>query len=359
MEPTQYNQPVQTVQKAKSGATAKDFFVNLGVFVVLYTLVGTFLTFMFSVINSVFPDTRDIYNYYDPYGSSMRLSVSILIVATPLLIYLLRIVHKTIAEDPAKKDIWVRRWGLYLTLFLAIIMLAVDVVTFINSFLGGETATRFIWKVVLTLIVGVILVWYTRADLKNKFSENRKLAQGTSWAFLVIIVATIIFGFTLIGSPTTIRNIRDDNQRESDLSVLNSRITNYYQSKNGTLPETLAAINLGDPYANMLPKDPETKMDYKYVVVKADAPYTTGQYLVATSSFAAFKLCANFAEDSEIDKRLQGTGGRGGGMTSAPALDYSYGYYEGQFQKHPAGEHCFDVSIDPQRYPPYDPKPRY
>lgn len=339
----------------KPKVTAKDFFVNLGVFVVLYTLVATFLTFMFSVINSVLPDVSDAYNYYDPYGESMRLSVSILIVATPLLVYLLRTIHKMIAIDPAKKETWVRRWGLFLTLFLSIVMLAIDLVVFINTFLGGEIASRFVWKVIVTLLVGVALVWYTRSELKNEFSENRKRAVTTGWVFGAIILASVIFGFTLIGSPTLIRTVRDDNQRETDLQNLNSQITNYYQSKGAGLPLNLEEITAGDPYATKLPTDPVTKQNYKYEVVRQGPKYVAGA-VVASSSFPAYKLCATFEEDGDIDKRIQSAGGMGGSIARPiPAYDsYYYGGYEDRFSTHPAGEHCFDISIDPQRFPPYN-----
>ncbi len=342
-------------QTLKPKVTAKDFFLNLGVFVVLYTLVATFLTFMFSVINSVLPDVRDVYNYYDPYGQSMRLSVSILIVATPLLVYLLRTVHKTIEVDSAKKDIWIRRWGLFLTLFLSIVMLAVDLVVFINTFLGGEIASRFVWKVIVTLLVGAALVWYTRSELRNSFSENRKNAVVTGWVFGAIILASLIFGFTLIGSPTLLRAVRDDNQREMDLQSLNGQILNYYQSKSAVLPATLDEMTSGDPYATKLPTDPITHQNYKYEVVRQGPRYVAGA-LVASSSFPAYKLCATFDQDGEVDKRIQGANGTGGGI-GRPMAAYDsmyYGGYEGRFDTHPAGEHCFDVSIDPQRYPPYN-----
>lgn len=339
----------------KPKVTAKDFFLNLGVFVVLYTLVATFLTYMFSVINSVLPDVRDAYNYYDPYGYSMRMSVSILIVATPLLVYLLRTVHKMIEVDPAKKETWIRRWGLFLTLFLSIVMLAIDLIVFINTFLGGEIASRFVWKVVVTLLVGAALVWYTRSELKNSFSENRKNAVLTGWIFGIVILASIVFGFTLIGSPTLIRAVRDDNQREMDLQNLNGQILNYYQSKGTGLPVSLEEMTSGDPYATKLPTDPVTKQGYKYEVVRQGPKYVAGA-VVASSSFAAYKLCATFDQDGEVDKRIQDAGGTGGSIVRPmPVYDSMYyGGYESRFDTHPAGEHCFDISIDPQRYPPYN-----
>lgn len=348
-----------TNQSNTPKVSALDFFVNFGVFITLYTLVANFLAFCFSVINSVLVDTQDYYNYYDPYGSSMRMSLSILIVTTPLLIFLLRLVHKSIEADSTKKDIWVRRWGLYLTLFAASAMIIVDLIVFINTYLSGEIAQRFIWKVVVTLLVGAAIFWYTRADLKNRFSENRKLAVGVAWTFAIIIAGSIALGLSLLGSPSTMRDLRDDNQREMDLSTINSQIISYYQSKGGVLPANLDDMSKGDPYAYRIPTDPKTKTAYKYEIVDAGKPYVQGT-VVNQEDFPAYKLCSNFALDGEADKRLQGVGGSGRVISpSLPVYDSYYGG-ENRFDKHPAGEHCFEISIDPQRYPPYNPvKPQY
>lgn len=343
------------VQKPKT--TAKAFFVNLGAFITLYTLIATLLTFIFSVINTMFPDIQRSYNYYDPYGSSLRMSISILIVATPLLIYLFRVIHKMIQADPTQKDIGIRKFGLYLTLFLSVIMIATDIIVFINNFLGGETATRFIWKVVATLLVGIALVFYTKLDLKNYFSDNRKAGTGTAWAFCIVILGAVVLGISIIGMPQDMRSIRADQQRESDLYTLNSRIINYYQSKNGTLPATLADMNVGDPYASTIPTDPETMAPYIYKVVKQGQKYVAGE-IVPSNAFPEYELCATFGLDGNADERLQS----GGSRITSPAYDSMYygGGYEGMFNNHPAGNHCFKLSIDPQRYPPHNPiKPLY
>ncbi len=324
-----------------------DFFLYLGYITSFYVFIATYATFLFSIINTLFPDRQ--YNYYDPYGTSMRFSLSLLIVATPLFIFLLKKIYSELRAVPEKNNLWIRRWGLYLTLFLSIAALAVDLVVLINTFLGGEISTRFILKAVTVLLIAGAVWWHTRQELHNTIALRPKLANGLGWGVIVLVIVSVVAGFSFIGSPTLMRNIRDDNQRENDLSNLRYQILNYYQGKNATLPQTIAEINVGNPYSSEIPTDPETKADYVYRVLE---PKTVGKV-----KFAAFELCAVFAEDGSVDERVQGVGNSGTGMSASPVSDMAYPYeMENDFSKHPAGNKCFEITIDPERFPAY-PKP--
>jgi hypothetical protein len=353
------NSSISNGPKAKVGAT--DFFLHLGFIAALYTFIGTFISFLYSVINTVFPDRQ--YNYYDPYASGMRFSVSMLIVVTPLMLFLLKKIYTHLRTEPAKKDLWIRKWGLYLTLTLAIIALAIDLVTLINTFLGGEITTRFILKALTVIIVGVLVWLFTRREIKNSLADAPKLAKSLGWGIIALIVISLIVGFSYIGSPTLLRNIRDDNQRENDLQTLKYQVVNYYQSKGGKLPSTLDEMRLGDPYAMELPKDPSTEQPYEYKILPdrvVTASTTPGSKPAAPVKFPTFALCATFSEDGKADERVQNAGGTGrGDIAPMPAMDMgssAYPYYPDniQFNDHPAGNKCFEVSIDPQRYKPYN-----
>ncbi len=357
MEPT--SNP--NVPKAKVGAT--DFFLHFGFIAALYTFLGTFISFIFSIINTVFPDRQ--YNYFDPYASGMRFSVSMLIVLTPLMLYLLKKIYSHLRSDPAKKDLWVRRWGLYLTFTLAIIALAVDLVVLINTFLGGEISARFIAKALTVIVVGGLVWWFTRREIKSTLAEEPKTARNLGWGVIGIVVILLITGFSYIGSPTLLRNIRDDNQREMDLQNIKYQVLNYYQSKNATLPATLEEISLGNLYGGQFPVDPATEQPYGYRVLPAKSVTSTSTrpgIRPVTVQYPTFELCATFAEDGSVDERVQNSGkGRGGVSMPVPSLAYdmSYPYYPDneQFNEHPAGNKCFEISIDPERYPAYNSGP--
>lgn len=333
------------MEQTKPKVTASDFFLQIGFIAAFYTFIITFITFLFSLVNTFFPDRQ--YNYYDPYGSQMRFSVSMLIVATPLFLYLLKRIYARIQAEPLRNELWVRRWGLYLTLFLAVLALAIDLVYLINTFLGGEITTRFTLKA-LIIIAATVKIWlFTRAELNNAIATRPKLRRYLGYATITTTIVAIVAGFFFIGSPSLLRDIRDDNQRENDLNNIQSQVLSYYQSKNATLPATLDLINVGNPYAMEIPKDPATQAAYQYRVLESK--------LVGKVKFPAFELCAVFAQDGDVDERVQGTGG-GMSVSRPSGYDTSYYPYDAatDFSKHPAGNKCFEVSIDPQRYKPYD-----
>jgi hypothetical protein len=340
------------VPKAKLGA--KDFFLYIGFIAVFYTFLTVLLTFTFSLINTIFPDRQ--FNYYDPYASSMRFSVSMLIVVAPLCVYLLSRIYKGIRANPSLKDVWVRKWFLYLTFTLSIITLAINLVVLINTYLGGEISPRFIWKTVAVLVVGISVWLFTRYEIHGSLADKPKLSRGLGYGLLAAVLTLIVIGFTYIGSPTLQRNIRDDNQRENDLSSIKYEVLNYYQSKIGTLPKSLEEIKFGNPYANAIPTDPATKESYEYRIV--DSKIVDGQ----KNAYPTFELCSTFAEDGDADKRVQGAGkgyGIGGGEVaiSDPSPMYPIRFNEQDFSKHPTGRHCFEITIDPLRYKPYNSEP--
>ena len=324
---------MDTTTKPKVGAT--DFFLYLGYIITFYVFIVTYITFLFSLINTIFPDRQ--FNYYDPYGTSMRFSVSMLIVATPLFIFLLKKIYSKLRENPLQQELSIRKWGLYLTLFLSITALAIDLVVLINTFLGGEISARFTLKAIVVLLIGAAVYWHTRQELKESLAMKPKRAKTLGWAVIGIVLASIVVGFTYIGSPTLLRNVRDDNQRENDLSTIRYQIVNYYQSKNGTLPVTLAEMNVGNPYPQEIPTDPATEQPYGYRVLESK--------MVNKVSFPSFELCATFSEDGSADKRVQGVSE--GVSSDAYSLEF-----ESDFSNHPKGNKCYEISIDPQRYRP-------
>ena len=59
---------------------------------------------------------------------------------------------RDIAKVPEKADIWIRRWRIYLTLFLAVVLIGGDLIALINTYLNGEITARFIYKVIVIIL---------------------------------------------------------------------------------------------------------------------------------------------------------------------------------------------------------------
>ena len=298
--------------------TPKDFFLWAGAMVTLYGAVVSFITLLFQYIDYAFPDALSY--YVDPYSSGMRFSMAALIVLVPVAIFLMRIIRRDIARDPSRNDIWIRRWALYLTLFIGGAAIVIDLITLINVFLGGELTTRFILKVVVVLLVAGAAFLHFLSDLRGYWTANPQKAQMVGYGTGVAVLATIIAGFFIMGTPTEMRLARFDDQKVSDLQGIQWQLVNFWQQKQ-TLPADLE--ELADPISGWInPLDPQSGEGYRY----------------ERTSNSSFKLCADFNMESR----------NGGESVTVRAYDMMDGNWQ-----HGVGEACFDRTIDPERYPPY------
>ncbi|MEN9390390.1 MAG: hypothetical protein RLZZ283_490 [Candidatus Parcubacteria bacterium] len=308
----------------KPKVTPKDFFLWLGAMAALYSSVVAFLTLTFQYINTAYPDPLSY--TYDPYSGSIRFAIATLIVAFPLFLVLMRIIRKDISAHAEKSDLWVRRWALYLTVFIAGLTVATDLVTLIYYFLDGEVTMRFALKVLMVfLVVGAGFLHFL-ADIWGYWIKYPQRAMYVGIAVAALLVATIASGFYIIGSPTDARLYKFDEQKVADLTNIQWQLINFYQQKE-RLPTALAELQ--DPISGFIvPLDPQTGVSYTYAADKL-----------------SFKLCATFNKESRpmlntVTRPALVEPGVDGDITLSP-------------WNHGVGEMCFDREIDPERYPPY------
>lgn len=320
----------------KVRATAKDFFLHLGTMVALYASAVAVLTLLFQVIDYAFPDSlnQGYYGYgYNPFSGPVRWSIATLVVMFPLLWLLSWVLNKDFALNPAKRDLGLRRWLVYLTLFLTGLAIAIDLIVLVNTFLGGEITARFSLKVLSVLVVTGLIFGYYVYGLKKGGVMTKRATSMFLGAGAVLIVAAIIAGFMVMGSPQKQRKLTFDSQKTSDLQNIQWQVVQYWQRKE-TLPNALQ--DLKDPISNyVVPTDPQTRAEYEY--------RKTGDF--------SFELCADF--NYETDERLVGRCGRGGCDMSMPSIAYPGA--ENDNWQHEAGRQCFARTIDPELYPPMDP----
>lgn len=294
--------------------TPKDFFLNLGSIVTLYISTISFISLVYVIINYFFPDLLTY--YYDGGRDTIRWTVSCLVVLFPLYIFLTKLINKDIAVFPAKKNLWIKKWSVYLTLFLTGATVAVDLIILLNFFLGGEITTRFILKVIAVLLTALYVFLVYLHDLKRTDYGKDNWVVFTTGVGTLLILGAIITGFFIVGSPSSERDRRFDDQRVNDLSTIQSYLVNTYWTNTGTLPENLSELN--DPVSSfMVPVDPETGMPYEYRVTGTNS----------------FELCAEFSLPSrEIAEKAR-----------FESIDQSF--------PHDAGQTCFERIIDPRLYP--------
>jgi len=308
----------------KPKVTPKDFFLWAGAMVALYGSVISFIALLFEYINHSFPDPLDY--YVDPYSGSIRFAMASLIVLVPVTILLMRFIRSDIARESIKSELWVRRWALVLTVFVAAAAVVGDLITLINYFLGGDLTTRFVLKVIVLLLVAGAVFLHFLADLRGYWSANSSRAKTVGIAAGVVVLVAIVSGFFILGSPTEMRFVRFDNQKVSDLQNIQWQIVNYWQQKE-KLPMSLEEAK--DPLGGyVFPVDPQSGEPYTYEV--------TGRL--------SFKLCATFNKEGVGDPYMARP------IVAAPATDKGL---EGDTWQHGAGEMCFERTIDPERYPPF------
>jgi hypothetical protein len=149
------------VPKPRPYLDAREAFMYLVLFSTLYWSAFHLGSLLFDIINITFPDPAiDQANLRSYARSSMRWSISSLIVAFPVFLYVSWLVARDIAADPVKRHSKIRRWLTYLTLFLASTIVIGDVITLLYNLLGGELTVRFLLKALVVAFIAGTVFWY-------------------------------------------------------------------------------------------------------------------------------------------------------------------------------------------------------
>lgn len=147
---------------------AREAFVYLILFSTLYMSAFHLGNLLFDIINAAFPDPADPAQMQAYRRTSMRWSISWVIVAFPVFLYISRLVGREVAADPNKRRSKVRRWLTYLTLFIASGAITGDVVALVYNLLGGEITVRFLLKVLVVAFIAGSTFWYYLTDIRRE-----------------------------------------------------------------------------------------------------------------------------------------------------------------------------------------------
>lgn len=315
----------------KQKVSPKDVFIHLLAIIALYFSAGSFITLIFQAVNLKFPDKLEAGQYYLASSSlgSIRFAIASLIIIFPVYIITSWFLNRLYTREPEKRNLRIRKWLIYFTLFIAALTIIGNLVTLVYTFLQGELTARFIFKVITIFFVAGSIFFYYWTELKNYQDKvaKKKLALGPKifiYGVAAIVLAALVWGFTLAGSPKNERLRRFDNQRISDLQMIQSYLTDYWQNKN-KLPEKLADLN-DNLRGVIIPKDPETSLDYSYSI----------------DSLTSLKLCANFAFADQNVSAID--------IPAVPTKPTSV-FSSPIAWQHSAGENCFNRVIDKDFFP--------
>ncbi|MDP1690134.1 MAG: DUF5671 domain-containing protein [bacterium] len=317
----------------KPKITAKDFFLWAGAMVAFYWSVIAFILLTFDYINYAFPN---VLGYYpaDPYQSGISYEMASVIVLLPLYLLLMWLIHRDVARDSSRNEIWVRRWALILTLFVAGIAMAVDLITLLTTFLNGEAlTTAFLLKVLIIFLIAAGVFMHFIADLKGYWDTFPARRNWVRIGVAILAVVTIIAGFFIVGTPQQARLARFDAQKVYDLQNIQSQIIGFYQAKQ-KLPGVITDLNNSLNYGPV-PVDPQSGESYGY---------QPGEGL-------SFKLCAVFNSESRGNNQTQFVETRA--VVPTPMGVKGAVVPQDNWQ-HGNGQVCFDRTIDPAFYPPFN-----
>ena len=300
----------------------RDLFLHLLAVVTLYWSAISFTTLIWQFINKIFPDALNTLtnSYSDNYSLGLiRFSVSAIIIVFPVFVAVSWYLNKIYRRESVVRESKIRKWLIYLTLFIASLVIIGDLVGTINTLLGGEITIRFILKALSIILVAGIIFGYYLDDVRRE--TPTRLAKYFAWATGILVLIVVISAFFVVGSPATARLAQFDQQKIYDLQNIQGQVVNYWQRKQ-VMPVSLSDLN--DPISGFkVPIDPQDSANYEYTVASATTP--------------SFELCAMFNKPSP--KKVTST-----------AL-YPVGSV-GQNWDHASGRVCFERTIDKQLYPP-------
>ena len=235
------------VPRPKAYLSARETFLYLLLFTTLYVAAFNLGVLLFQYIDQLFPDAASPYSVAMS-RHALRWPLSSLVVSFPVFLYLSTVVSGGIRKDPVKRRSHVRRWAMYVTVFIAASILLGDVTTLVYNALGGELTTRFVLKVLtIAAITGVILGYYL-ADLKLEDTkpevsavQDRRRERLFGSLAIVVVIAVCAAGFVMIGSPRLERSRRMDAQQVGDLRQI-SMMVSVYLGRHHRLPVSLEEL---------------------------------------------------------------------------------------------------------------------
>jgi hypothetical protein len=320
------------------------FFLCLGLLITLITSVVSFLNLVFRTLDKKFPDVLNSsyqygYSTYDYEG--IRMALATLIIFFPIFIIVSHFWRKFTTGEMGHFDEIIKKWVIYIILFISSVVVVVDLVTLVKYFISGEITNRFILKVLSTLLVALLVGAYYILLIRTKKEFRAKISIIFGIVGAILVIASIYCSFSIMGSPAKQRMLRLDDRRISDLQNIQYQVINYWQQKE-KLPKDLKVL-LNPLTGFSLPVPPEFEKGELY-------EYTVKGPL-------KFELCASFSLPMPKGW-VESRGYYNGGIM--PMFDKSTSSISpipaGGFNEswdHQTGRTCFERTIDKDIYPPY------
>lgn len=304
--------------------TAKDVFLYLGIIITLSVSVGNMISIIFTALEKIYNDPLTRMYVNDIYNDGTRMALASLVILFPLYVLLSWLASRDVIKNPEMKELLVRKITIYIALFVTTCTLVGTLISVVYTFLGGELSALFGWKAFTVFVLASAVFGYYFYTLRRDYKIITKTPIIITVVASLLVLSSIVYSISILGTPAEMRKRKLDDQRLSDLSSIQSQVFNEFL-RNKFLPKT--AEEIMDPFGSfVLPKDPVTKENYEYVVVKNNLP-------------AEFKICANFDTVRNV------TAGQNLNKFDAPITQQYYPGDISPFWNHEAGRVCFTRTI--------------
>jgi hypothetical protein len=332
-------------QTMESKTKAFDVFVYLGVFISLVVSITNIVQILFAAIERKFTDVLELGQYVDVYQSDMRMAIASLIVAFPIYLALSMFISRDIRKFHYKRDLPIRKIFIYVTLFATAMSLLGSLVATIYTFLGGELTVRFGLKALTVFVVALAVGGYYLYSLKRNYAKETNLPYAFATLSSVLVLLSLIWSISIIGTPSAMRARRIDDTRLSDISRIQQEIYNHLQTSD-KLPGELSDLN--DAFQGYaVPSDPVTNESYEYRIIQQ--PVVRNNAVLNRKELvtpAIFELCATFGTERRYTDR-------GTPVPTDVMYSASNYYFQGDtssFWNHGVGRTCFKRQITTDMY---------
>jgi hypothetical protein len=160
------------VPRPRPYLSAREAFLYLLLFTTLYMSAFNLGSLLFALIDRQFADAAEIPQAAAATRAAIRWSISAIVVAFPVFLFLSRLTSREMRSDPARRGSLVRRWLTYLTLFVSAGFLIGDVIALVYNALGGELTVRFGLKVAVIGVIAGSAFGYYLSDLRSEERES-------------------------------------------------------------------------------------------------------------------------------------------------------------------------------------------
>ncbi|HEY7729163.1 MAG TPA: DUF5671 domain-containing protein [Candidatus Eisenbacteria bacterium] len=258
------------VPRRRPYLSAREAFFYLVLFVTLYLTAINVGSVLFQLVNRAIPEVAGGASAWDRFSTeAARGAVAGILTAFPIFLFMSRLIGGAVARDPEKRASKIRKWLTYVTLFVSACVIIGDLTFLVTRVLSGELVLRVGLKVlVVFLIAGVIFTHYL-SDLRREEERAQLGPPKPGWLARsagAAVVASLVAGLFLVGSPRQERLRKIDAARVEDLIRISWAVGSY-QREHRALPDSLGAV-AGLPLGGVgSVADPVTGEPYGYRIV--------------------------------------------------------------------------------------------